>query len=367
MALTQRYVRADAAGGGNGTTDTNSGGTGAWTLAEALAAYTSGMCVNVRSGTYANTTTDRTFATNGTVTAPVWFRGFNATPGDCEADPTLAHPQITFTTGRFIGTGAHLIWSCLDVSGARTTNSQASTTGASCRSHRCRFTNTGTNANSLALSVGGTGQLSLSFCYLSADSAAGSVLTTTTGTFVYRSAFEGGGAGINPTGGNLFVVQSALNRCGSHGFNAATTSNLFVVGCTIAGCGGDGVRLAATPNFGMIAHCLIAQNGGWGINNSTGTAITLMHRYGNDFYSNTSGNETGLGDSPSISELAESASPFANLAGGDLALLVTSAARGGGGGPFENQSYSGYGDVGAIQRHEGVPRIGSPLIRRGYI
>src|SRR3954447_7437305 len=105
MAWTERYVRSDAAGGGDGTTNTNSGANGAWTLAEAVANEAAGMRINVRAGTYASTTTSRTFAAAGTTTAPIWWRGFNSTPGDIDSDPTLTKPSLTFTTGQLSITG----------------------------------------------------------------------------------------------------------------------------------------------------------------------------------------------------------------------------------------------------------------------
>src|SRR3954469_22755033 len=100
MAWTERYVRSDAAGSGDGTTNTNSGGTGAFTLAEAITHSTTntGIRYNVKAGTFANTTTSRTFSGAGTTTAPNWWRGFNATIGDIDTDNTLTKPAWTFTT-----------------------------------------------------------------------------------------------------------------------------------------------------------------------------------------------------------------------------------------------------------------------------
>lgn len=52
MPLVDRYCRADAVGGGDGTTDTASGANGAWTLAEALINRVAGMRLNVAPGSY---------------------------------------------------------------------------------------------------------------------------------------------------------------------------------------------------------------------------------------------------------------------------------------------------------------------------
>src|SRR5512138_3864162 len=88
MAWTERYVRSDAAGGGDGTTDAASGANGSWTLAEAITNEAAGMRINIKAGTYTNTTTDRTFAAVGTTTAPIWLRGYKATAGDMDGEST---------------------------------------------------------------------------------------------------------------------------------------------------------------------------------------------------------------------------------------------------------------------------------------
>src|SRR3712207_3595128 len=128
MAFTERYVRADAPGGGDGTTDSNAGANAAWTLAEAITNVAAGHRVNVKAGTYATTTTARTMSTAGTTTAPIWWRGYKTTPGDM--DGTVSHgtfasgaeiPVFTFTTAALTFSGAHQIVANIDVQGARTT------------------------------------------------------------------------------------------------------------------------------------------------------------------------------------------------------------------------------------------------------
>lgn len=114
MAFTERYVRDDAAGGGDGTTNTNSGANGAWTFAEMItAAPAAGIRVNVRSGTYS---VGAYTLGAGTIAAPLVIRGFNSTIGDLDnqgrnADGTLNttnFPTITITAAWTPGAFAFL-------------------------------------------------------------------------------------------------------------------------------------------------------------------------------------------------------------------------------------------------------------------
>lgn len=354
MAWTERYVRADAAGGGDGTTNTNSGANGAWTLAEAIAAVSSGQRVNVKAGTYANAATSRTFATAGTTTAPIWWRGFNSTIGDLDSDEVTAKPAITFTTGVVGVTGAHQIFSNLDIVGTGMSGVLVNLQAANIHLDRVRIENQ--NAATAAYAVAcATGQARLTRCWLKATSTATRVAEVSTETSFVGCAFVGGGDGIRISGGALTVADCVFNDVGGHGVNltAATSRPMSIISNTFYSVGTDGIRLAALPSFAIISHNLITHSGGYGINNSTGTNTNVISRLGNVFYSNTSGNETGFGDSPSLGEGTESTTPYTNAGSGDLSLVTGAVSKGRGlPGAFENQSYTSYLDTGAVQRQE---------------
>jgi len=79
----------------------------------------------------------------------------------------------------------------------------------------------------------------------------------------------------------------------------------------------------------------------------------IPHLVRNLFHSNTSGETNGFGDCPQFSNQTDASSPFTNAAGGDLSLVDTSNAKANGvPGLFENQSYTSYLDIGAVQRQE---------------
>lgn len=366
MAWTERYVRADAAGGGDGTTDTNSGANGAWTLAESITNVATGQRVNVKAGTYANTTTTRTFATAGTTTAPIWWRGFKTTIGDLDPQPASTRvagtdiPSFTFTTGRMVVSGGHQIFSNLDVAGAFTTGAQLDVTGAPVKLDRIRVENTNAAAASSALRIAtNSGKLVTRSWFKATATATAVVDVSTTGHFGNCVAV-GGGNGFDANAQVIQMTKCIANDVGNHGFVGSGGATLIMDGCESYSPGGDGLRLSSLPtSYGIIQNCIFAQCGGWGINNSTGTNTNLVQRLNNLFHSNSSGNENGFGDSPSFNGQTDSASPFVDAAGGDLSLAATSNARANGApGLFENQTYTSYLDIGAVQRQEqGVAKL----------
>src|SRR6478752_9864249 len=182
MAWTERYVRADANGSGDGTTDTNSGATGAWTLAQAISNAAAGQRVNIRGNgsAYANTTTDRDFATSGSATQPIWWRGFNNVIGDCDTNFALTVPSITFTTGRWLISGSHQIFSNLAVTGAQVVATggqlQIYTGGGDIHLDRVTVQNTSANAESRAVQNAVAGPVACTRC---------AFVATATGTDVF--------------------------------------------------------------------------------------------------------------------------------------------------------------------------------------
>jgi hypothetical protein len=359
VAWTERYVSVAGGGAHDGTSAAN-----AWTLAEAIAAYAAGQRLNVIAGTYANTTTSRTFSTAGTTTSPVWWRGYKTTIGDLDAQPATGTtrvagtdiPSFTFTTGQMTISSGHQTFSNIDVNGAATAGAQLVVSGGSgVRLDRVRVENTAANAASSACSIQtSAGPIALR-CWFKATTTATRCLQVAACGLAGCSVV-GGTAGLDWTSGGLSLASCTVRSAGSHGFNFnASGSPLQAFFLTSYNNGGDGIRLATLPSFGQIVGCLLANNSGYGINNSTGTNTNIITRLANDFYSNTSGTENGFGDSPSLQEISESASPFNGTT--DLGLVGAANARANGPpGPFENEAFSSYLDVGAVQRKEYAAR-----------
>lgn len=353
MAWTERYVRADAAGGGDGTTNTNSGANGAWTLAEGITNEAAGMRLNVKAGTYANTTTSRTLAAVGTTTAPIWWRGFDTTPGDLDSDITTAKPLFTFTSGVFTVSGAHHIISNLSVLGTSATGPLFVISAANCHIDRIRSEHQNAGSNSLALNITST-QTRITRSWFKTTSTASRTVDAAGESVFDGCVFLGGGDGIRVSA-NCTIANCMCTGNGAHGINlsAASSRTLAIINCTIYGATTDGIRLGALPSCGLFLRNEITNCGGWGINNATGTNTNVVSRVGNVFYSNASGNETGFGDSPSIGEDTESSSPYTDAGSSDFSLVSGATAKGRGL-PLghENVAYTTYIDTGGVQRQE---------------
>lgn len=345
MAWTEKYVSVAGAGAHDGTSAAN-----AWTLAEAIAApVVAGNRVNILAGTYANTTTSRSLSITGTTTAPVWWRGYNTTIGDCDDNPALTQPLITFTTGLLTIGGVHQFLSSLNIT-SQNTGRAVTITGSPIRLYAIRVENTNAAAGSHALSQGGA------VCYIGhswfkATSSATRVVLATSVTAFTETVFVGGGTGLEASA-RVDVIRSVFNDTGSHGIQMITTGQIGLFnGNTFYSCGGDGIRFDVLPATQiMINNCLFSEIVGTAINNATGANTNVVHRTRNCFHSNGA-NEAGFGDSPSLGEVTDSSSPFTNAAAGDLTIIGTSTAKGTTL-QVENQNYSDVLDKGAVQRAE---------------
>lgn len=349
MALTEYYVRADAPGGGNGSTDSNSGGNAAFTLAEAITHSGSNTNVryNVKAGTYANTTTNRTFSGIGTTTAPIVWRGFAVTAGDLDNDASTSKPLISFTTGRATISGAHQTFQNLSFLSAATGGPTLSVTATNCKLERIRCENTGANANSRAMTTATTVCVD---CWFKSGSTPSEVVTSSSQATFIRCIWEGGGAGITVSGTNPIILQDCVfQSLASYGVVLSSTGNVQILNCTFSACGGDGIRMTGVPANGIITKCVFRNITGYGINNATGGNINTVHRSRNYYYGNSSGTETGFGDSPAAADTNEASDPITSNTN---MTLVSGAAARGASSLMEAQTYTSYRDGGAVQHQD---------------
>lgn len=378
MAWTKRYVRADAAGSGDGTTNTNSGANGAFTLAEAITHSTTNTGVKYITvavgGTFANTTTSRTFSGVATATAPNWWAGCNTAEDDCLTSPTLARPQITFTTGAMSVTGTHQRFSGIDWTGSRTAGVPFAGNAVTILFDDCLFNATGVNANSSAWSTTNAAGCYFLRCGFTATTTATQCVNFSAGTGNNRMAYcwvEGGASGVNGNGANSQDYYRTVFY-GSAGVGlTAGSGTRSIRGCVVYNNTSDGIKISGLSLTLDLVDNILASNGGWGINQASGANANIYSAF-NSYRTNTSGTITGLGDVPDLFAVTLSADPFVNAAGRDMTLAAASNGKAQGG-PLWMVTPAGrgipsatYNDPGAFQHQDaggGTTIAGTTLLR----
>ncbi len=349
MAWSEKYVSVAGAGAHDGTTEAN-----AWTFAEAIAAYAAGDRVNVKAGTYALGAGDAAFATAGTTTAPVWFRGYNTAIGDIDANNALTKPLFTFTGGgRWKGDQPFHTFQNFDMTGDQAIFALARVSDQNCRFIRCRINCTAASSDGRALLINGTNTV-CEACEFVATSSAHIASVQAATTFI-GCVFKGGSRAIDVQATTLVCWACVFRDTGGDCINSANGSSdrVWFLGNTVYSPGSDGVEFAAIPGNGIVVGNIFDSAAAYGVNNSSGANTATIFRSHNLFHASGTANENGMGDSPSHFEQTDSGTPFTNAAGGDLSVLSTSNAKANG--PpkgFENESYTSYLDIGAVQREE---------------
>lgn len=350
MAFTERYVSVAGGGSHDGTSEAN-----AWTLAEAItAAPGSGTRINVKAGTYANTTTSRSLSLTGTTTAPIWWRGYNTTIGDRDTNPALTPPLISFTTGTLTAGGAHQVFSHLDIYADANTSRTCNVTGANLLFDRCRIENANAGSASYAVANSSSATNLFTRCDLKVTSTADRVVSIGIGSQFYACVIRGGVSGLHSTSAAVEAIACVIHGQSSHGIHLITTGSIVrALNCTFYGQGGDGIRLDVLPStFCEIYNTAFSTITGTAINNNSGANTNVVKRMGNGFHA-CGANEAGFGDSPALDSVSESNAPFTNAGSLDFSIVPGSTFKAAGQpGLFEAQTYRSYLDLGAVQRQE---------------
>lgn len=363
MAWLQRYVRADAAGGGDGTTNTNSGPNGAWTITEALADGIAAKLVNIKSGTYAP---GAILAT--TVTGPVWWKGFNITPGDLDdVDISTNFPHFDLSGGNFYVSagGANNIWENIKITSGNTTSSRGAIWLNALQNSviNCDIEGTANDVDAKAILVSSNGDGStIARCKLKSHATATSVVNigTSASAIVTGCHISGGVIGIDS--GPADITNCIINGTTSHGIQLADIAVHTISNNTLHSIGGNGIQFtSATTIHAVVTNNIFSTITGYAVNSATINAAAIY--INNNLYYNINSGGAILNNIYELRQYRQQtdiASPFIAAGSNDFRLASTSTGR-------RNGSFSqflqggvglsGQSDIGALQVVGGKLRL----------
>lgn len=331
MAWTERYVRSDAAGSGDGTTDTNSGVNGAWTLDEAIAAAAAGQRVNVKAGTYVISAV-KTIATAGSAATATLWQGFTTTPGDLwDTWDSTAFPYIDGTAGNYqvAITGANNWLANLKIRTGNITAGQGAlnVNGLRTRVMQCMVEGTANDPDGMAISFGATGDSSLIHqCRLIGHASASQVVIISSSApyvSLFGNVISGGVLGVNILA-TASVNRNIITGSSSHGISANISASLVdIQHNVIYSVGGAGASCAESTQTGqyVIANNIFSVCGTYGID-FPASVTSGISMWGNLFHSCTSGTINNIYQSFTFDDESDATSPFV-AAGTNFGLLLT--------------------------------------------
>jgi hypothetical protein len=348
MAWTERYVRADAAGGGDGTTTAASGGTGAFTWAEMLADTTVGSVrYNILStGGVFNLTSTDSFTTAGTATAPRSIRGGNTAAGDLTGARTAGgsltvtnFPQIRYTSTGRITFPANAVIEFMDIEAA--VADIAVTLGANNVMRKCKVTSSNAASAAARAISNGTNYSQIIDCdFAIASSHASSYVVEHSRGNVNGcriSAGSAGGGGIDLTSFGVVEFCTIINA--ATGVNVGSIM-AYVTNCSFRNISGNYINNGSEPVH--VANCVAWGSGGSSKWYNSAGSVRAMSQF-NNAVGNMGAGDTNEGEWPVTGEVALSADPFTSSS--DLTLNNTA----GGGADCRGTGLHPYLDIGAWQ------------------
>lgn len=287
--------------------------------------------INIKQATY-TVAASRTISMAGATTTPLWFSGYNTTPGDLDADITnsLTKPSWAMNASFALTiSGAYQVWSSVSIPGNRS-GTVVSASGTNGQYVRMRVSNTSANAAAIA-HTNATSPWTHAYCWFSSPVTltSNSVTAFITGSIYIGCITEGGGlAGWNGAGNAVNCLYCiGVNNTGAAFLSS--TGALRVYFSTVYAASVDAVKWTGTPsNSSCIVGLLAAGVSGGaaitnGINNNSGTNTATIFRSNNDYY-NVTNPEVGFGDSFAFFPQTDSAFPLTSST--NLTPLTTSNA-----------------------------------------
>lgn len=275
--------------------------------------------VNVKAGTYANTTTVKSFGTGGATTTPLMWRGYKTVIGDQDGNFQAVAgtdiPSFTFTTGYMqINVGAtHIMFQNMDITGAEVTATvgQLHVNGGAFTGENVRVTNTAANANSTGLRSNAINCTYIG-CYIKATTTAATACQFVTGAGMQDTYIGGGIIGLQISGTSR-VIRCILDSPAGDAITS-TGPNIDLLNSTIYSPLGNGINFISGFGNCSVVNCYfdsVNQAAKTAITNTSGTATDTIRVAGNTYY-NCTATTAGLGDFPTFSDTTVASSLLTN-------------------------------------------------------
>jgi hypothetical protein len=313
--------------------------------------------INIRAGTYANSTTTRTFGMAGTVTIPLWYRGYKTAIGDQDSNAAASAgtdiPALTFTTGQMVLSSGFVIFSNLDINSACLTANgavaQTSSTGTTYW-YRVRITNTSNNAAARCLSQTAASTMTCVACYFSAGTGA-TVINLTASLTLIGCYLKGGNLGVSVGTSSCSAWYTVFDAIGGDAMNCST-GGIAALHCSFYAPTGNAILFTGNVRP-TILNCHfenVNQASKAGVNNTSGTNIGGMY-VGNSFY-NCTANYSGITENFIVFDNGTLGGSGFNAPASHDFTATTYLKAIAFPGALENIGLTGYNDTGALQRIE---------------
>jgi len=283
FGYTVRYASAVVAAGGNGTTNSVTGGDGnrAWTAVEAAAQASVGQVVFFMDDGDYTLSAALSPSNSGTTANYIVWAGIDNPHG---SNSNGGQPKFDQSGGAYlVGNSSVDYWWIENFEFANPAGSSCFQHDDYNRMHNCYLH--GSNQTNLVGSIRNT------YTHCRSDGANWRGFGYNTGCCAYSCTATGNGLeGFNITSTENWVVNSISHNNGSHGieFNGYQA---HVLNCTVDGNGGSGVFQDAGSDSLVVVRSIITNNSAYGIRTDSSSSIVMS--LDNHFHNNTSGNLEG--------------------------------------------------------------------------
>ncbi len=356
MAFAEKYVTVTGGGLHDGSSEAN-----AWTLSEAVSNYAAGDRMNVKAGTYSDSSTV-TFATAGTNSSPVAWRGYKTTIGDLDTHPTtqrVSGVDCPLFTNSVSSGAAYSMRSYMSVEQIHFSSAVVGTvldlgyfTNA-IQVIGCRVESTTTNTGYVRAVLGNRSlSVMLTDCYFSKNSTSDTCVWAygTSVFFLNRCTIVGGANGFQH---DRAGYSSSINFCvfsGQGSLSVKVNSSLHASNCSFYNCAGSFIE-QSIDNELYVKSCVFSECGGYAISNSTGSNLHRFVMTDNLYHDSSFGSGRLNNIANDYYAKVDTSSPYVNAAAGDFTIASTSNG-------YNNQylleksDISSYMDSGAIQHQD---------------